>query len=317
MNSVNTKLDWTGKCPVKTYPPYDHLPHDPDHILSDWLNSIVISPISADYWRCPPGWKRPKYVNPFTTLYYFESGRGMCWINEKSNCFEFIPHSLLVCSEGVIREINPYPGENVNLYIIRCNCRLYESIDFINFLGLNGVFLDSEEKILYSCVKYLCYIYALQPPGMFRSMEADIFKIIAMIFRHYGNRIKISGKISKNLVKLVPIIQWLDKNYWRKDIKIDLLASKLYMSEVYFRKLFTKVLTISPINYLQRLRINKACMLLTQTNHNMKTIADMCGFANQKYFFRVFRKWTGTTPSEHKIDINSYHDLRSRLKPKT
>lgn len=83
------------------------------------------------------------------------------------------------------------------------------------------------------------------------------------------------------------------------EIKLNLqqLAESLMVSYAKFRKDFTKVVGISPNQYLLRLRIRKAGELLQSTSLSMSEIATQAGFESVYYFSRYFKKSMGTTPS--------------------
>jgi two-component system response regulator YesN len=53
-------------------------------------------------------------------------------------------------------------------------------------------------------------------------------------------------------------------------------------------------------DYLNRVRINKACNLLKDTKLPISEIGSQVGYADHSYFCRVFKKITGRTPSEWK-----------------
>lgn len=92
-------------------------------------------------------------------------------------------------------------------------------------------------------------------------------------------------------------IAFFRKNY-EKDIVISEVADHCKISERYLRKLFSSNLNISPLDYLNEIRINKSIELLKHTELSVKEIAFMSGFKSSQYFSRVFKKQTGMTPSE-------------------
>ena len=81
---------------------------------------------------------------------------------------------------------------------------------------------------------------------------------------------------------------------------VDGMASAMNMSRsVLYRKV--KALTgLSPVGYLQDLRIRQAARLLAEGYGNVADIAYMTGFTDPKYFTRCFKKVLGTTPSEYR-----------------
>ena len=55
----------------------------------------------------------------------------------------------------------------------------------------------------------------------------------------------------------------------------------------------------TPSDLIRIYRINKAKMLLREHRHMVAEVADLVGFADQKYFREVFKKTVGMTPSEY------------------
>ena len=81
------------------------------------------------------------------------------------------------------------------------------------------------------------------------------------------------------------------------------LAAECCLSEVYFSSLFKKVSSMSPMNYLAHIRIEKACELISSTNWRMVKIAKQVGYSDYQYFTKVFKKEIGKTPGEYKETI--------------
>jgi two-component system response regulator YesN len=71
------------------------------------------------------------------------------------------------------------------------------------------------------------------------------------------------------------------------------------ISQTYISRLFRKYCGQSFINYLTRVRIEKAKQYLLNRDILIKDIAPMVGFGDQFYFSRVFRSLTGQSPSKY------------------
>jgi len=52
------------------------------------------------------------------------------------------------------------------------------------------------------------------------------------------------------------------------------------------------------MNYINTIRIQKAQNLLLETSLNLQKIAEMCGYENDFYFSRIFKKKVGLSPSQ-------------------
>ena len=57
---------------------------------------------------------------------------------------------------------------------------------------------------------------------------------------------------------------------------------------------------VTPIEFLAKARMHKALQLINNTSLQVSDIAYQCGYADPKYFSRVFKKTTGMSPSEYK-----------------
>ena len=98
--------------------------------------------------------------------------------------------------------------------------------------------------------------------------------------------------------KIVPVIEYISKYYY-KNITNDSLASIAGLSTVYFRKLFTSVMGVSPITYVHQFRIEKAKEMLKSDYSTLTDIAQSLGYPSLYDFSRDFKKHTGVSPSKY------------------
>lgn len=78
------------------------------------------------------------------------------------------------------------------------------------------------------------------------------------------------------------------------------IAAFIKMSQDTFSRSFKKKFGQSPSEYIIRTRVNKAKCLLIQSPMTVKEVAKMVGYDDEFFFFRVFRKYTGMTPSNYR-----------------
>lgn len=88
------------------------------------------------------------------------------------------------------------------------------------------------------------------------------------------------------------------RHHFQSNISIADVARHCDISERYLRILFTQHLKITPLDYLNQLRINKSIELLRNTELSIKEISFQCGFQSPQYFSRIFKQQTGKTPRE-------------------
>lgn len=96
---------------------------------------------------------------------------------------------------------------------------------------------------------------------------------------------------------LKKVISYIRLNY-QSEITISEMAKQTEIGERYLRKLFAQHLNLSPLDYLNQIRINKAIELLRNTEMSIKEICFACGFRSPQYFSRVFKQQMGIPPRD-------------------
>ena len=92
-------------------------------------------------------------------------------------------------------------------------------------------------------------------------------------------------------------LKYLKENY-HKHLSLDDLAAQAFLSKDYLNRIFRES-TGMPVNaFLQKLRVEEACRLLTTTEIAVTEVAAACGFGDSKAFYSTFKRITGTTPGE-------------------
>ena len=98
------------------------------------------------------------------------------------------------------------------------------------------------------------------------------------------------------------IKSYININYF-KDISLRQISKEFYMNESYLSDLFKRETGSSFSNYLSNIRIDQSKVLLMQDDLKIQDIAEMVGYSDSRYFIKVFRKFTGMTPSEYRERI--------------
>lgn len=108
----------------------------------------------------------------------------------------------------------------------------------------------------------------------------------------------LSGTLPKpKFTGILPGVKLLQERY-AENIPVTELAALCNMSVSAFRELFTKQYGLSPIQYRNRLRIQRARYLLSMGSYTVAEAAYAVGFSNLGYFCRHYKKLTGETPSQ-------------------
>lgn len=100
---------------------------------------------------------------------------------------------------------------------------------------------------------------------------------------------------NSQIIKLA--LQNINENYKNK-ISLKTVADKLHTNPSYLSMLFKQQMGVTFTDYLNEIRINRACELLSNTSYNLVDISILSGFDDQSYFSKVFKKLKGVTPKD-------------------
>lgn len=84
------------------------------------------------------------------------------------------------------------------------------------------------------------------------------------------------------------------------DISLDDVSKEVNVSPYYFSKLFKKETGENFIEYLTKLRIDRAKEMMKNPELSIKEISMACGYVDPNYFSRIFKKQTDVTPREYR-----------------
>ncbi len=135
---------------------------------------------------------------------------------------------------------------------------------------------------------------------------------ISILYSLYAEIIRFENTTylpSPKRMRLEAAIQYIAENFTKEDLTVQSVANAAVMSESHFRRLFKIAYGLSPIKYINILRIERAKELIRYTNESFSDIATVVGFANLYYFSRMFKKEVGCTPSEFKEEYSEYQKM--------
>lgn len=109
-------------------------------------------------------------------------------------------------------------------------------------------------------------------------------------------------KEERNDILADTIKEYIKENYMDTELSLQGISSMLKMSPNYVGQLFKKSESISVADYLNEIRLYHAQQLLTHKSYSVNEVMERVGYANQSYFFRLFKKKFGTTPKSYRLN---------------
>ena len=102
--------------------------------------------------------------------------------------------------------------------------------------------------------------------------------------------------------KMTDVYTYIRENYF-KPISLEKVAKIARMSPFSFSRYFKKNCGACFVEYLNRVRTNKACYLLRETEYQVQDIALECGFGSISNFNKQFRKTEGLSPRDYRAQF--------------
>lgn len=158
----------------------------------------------------------------------------------------------------------------------------------VMFAILNAIVQEMKEKR---------YMYRESIKGLLRAFIVELLRI-----RKDEEQL---NRIKQKMVIIEPAIDYVEEHY-QEVVKISEMAEACNISESHFRRVFLESMNMKPLDYVNLVRIQKACSLIKKTDYSMETIAFQVGFENVSTFNRNFKKVLEMSPYQWKKSADNY-----------
>lgn len=96
-------------------------------------------------------------------------------------------------------------------------------------------------------------------------------------------------------------MKYIEDNIGNSEISVEDAAMKVHFSVSYVRQIFKEKIGENFNECVIRIRMEMAAEYLKKTPMKIQEISELCGYENQRYFARSFKKYYGCSPTEYKI----------------
>lgn len=236
-----------------------------------------------------PNFHIQRYDAKYFILEYIVSGKGYLKINGKLH--ELQANDVYLLEPGSSHEYYADKDEPFKKYWINFSSDVFFNI--FNEYDLKHIYVFRDTDISEEMTK----IFELEKVSLYNDqIYKEASKHLFAIFMKLAEKNEIKTKGS---VVAQQILAELDKAI-DSSISIDEICNTLFISRSKLIREFKKYYDITPHAYLMNRKISFSKMLLQNTNHSIKSIANHLGFADEHYFSNVFKNKTGMTPSEYR-----------------
>lgn len=229
--------------------------------------------------------------NDYQLIYIQE---GQCVVTREGVTYIAYPGDCILFRPGEVQDYLLPKKANPCTYWIHFNgdiCwRLFEELSLEN---AHIIKIEQNHEIEYLISK-VCQYYNLQIPNWEQICSGLMQSILALLSNElykespYGagkGKDKISEVISR--IKLAPNL----------NISVAECAQLCNMSKVHFARVFKQTTGMPPVQFMLKIRIDRAKELLEFTDKPIAEVAESSGFQDQNYFARTFKQFTGMSPT--------------------
>lgn len=267
-------------------------------ILKEMLIGLNIDIRLACFTHCWRDWRDIDYVPDYNKLYYIVDGEGWLKIGES----EIYPKSgqMVLMPAGVLQSYSAISDTPFSKYW----CHFVAKIGDVNLFSIihSGYCIDVADtekmKGLFETLINSNSSEAL--PDQLRARSA-LLEILAFFLENA--EWSISEKHGSGWDKIAPVIKYIE-NHISEDISLRYLAEMAHLHPNYFIRFFKAQTGMSPIQYINKIRLDRAKELLIFSGYNVTEAARQTGFNDIVHFSKLFKSHTGFSPSEFK-KINS------------
>ena len=108
------------------------------------------------------------------------------------------------------------------------------------------------------------------------------------------------AKVPANTDLLSGILECMQSNLSETGMSLEFIAGKCGISASYLVRYFRGCMNVTPMQYVDSLRMDIARRLLTTTTQSLREIVEQCGYLDESNFARKFKKIEGITPMHYR-----------------
>ncbi|CAM4246973.1 AraC family transcriptional regulator [Paenibacillus alkaliterrae] len=295
----------------------------------EWLNRDVWASASAYYFKQWEEFDMPFHRHDAVEIMYVIS--GLCRIEifgdtDSARLVELKKGEFIILNANVRHRLivdKHTPCRMLNIeFNTSSECSIFPSIrqvaqedlDLTSLMNASApyfVLKDSNE--VYHTLKTLVLeldSIGKEPKAMVGLLFAQLLIQIARIYRQ-----SVSSGSPRHDIYMNKCIQFIHHNYDR-DIQVKDIAAAVNLHHGYLHRIFRAHLGKSVTEYLTELRLEKAKMLLRQTDIPIMDICDYIGVGSRQYFHALFKKNIGVTPVQYRTGMSANLDSRDYIEIK-
>jgi AraC-like DNA-binding protein len=263
---------------------------------------VQVSPVLASYTHCWPTWRDIDYIPDYNKFYFICSGEG--WLKIGGEEFNPVAGQFFLMPASVKQSYSAINDNPFTKYWCHFQAKVGERNLFDIIKVPYHVNIKNSEYII-GLFNELIINYRRDDLGSIFKVKSII---LALISYYLDNTPSTSIRISKpnSIERLEPVLNYIDENL-SMNISLEKLSGLAHFHPTHFIRYFRNQTGLPPMQYIRKLRLEKAKNYLLETESTLSEISSLLGFYDQFHFSKDFKEYTGYSPSEYKKAIITSH----------
>jgi AraC-like DNA-binding protein len=271
--------------------------HSDKSFWKQYIANLQVDLSYAAYTKVERSWEDIDYTPILNKFYYIVEGEGFLRI--RGETFYPKPHELYLLPADCIQSYGTINDNTFGKYWCHFAAKigeihLFEVLETPSFIRIDqpARWIDKFERLVDNS-------FSDKLTSRLQT-NAILLELIADYIEHC-DKVKFNLKATPAFEKMNVVLQHID-SHLTDNLTVEELAQIAHFHPNYFIKIFKNFMGNSPIQYINRRRLDKAKHLLTMTELNVSAIADAVGL-ELSYFSRMFREHNGVSPTAYRESV--------------
>lgn len=234
----------------------------------------------------------PNWHNNVEILYFTE-GQGKVFCGGEK--YDVKEHDIFVINSNTLHDI-------LTDDVIKYYCLIVDN-DFCMENGIDCTELDysyhagtiESERIYRKIVDEINGEAQFKEAGV----RAAVLELMVYLSRNFSVPASKNESSLKSINENIQLAIGYMRTHIDKKITLEEISEEVGLSKFHFSREFKRVTGLTIVSYMNILRCRNAKKMLSKNEYSIHEIASKCGFENDSYFSRTFKKYIGVLPSEY------------------
>jgi AraC-like DNA-binding protein/quercetin dioxygenase-like cupin family protein len=269
-----------------------------------WREAAVIA-LRGGFFACEPSWRLEERTRPHYQLWLATGGSACLTVAGQE-------YPLSAGTALLVPPLAPHAGTHDPAQPLRCYV-LHFAVRVLGAAAPGA--LDALPRVsrpdaalwekLVAAAEEVCAELAAGRPGAALLAGAAMARAVGLLWRAAAEQhARVEPPARTAPAQLEAVFTYLATHY-AEPVTLARLARLANLSPAHFSTVFRRATGLSPFQYVQRLRLQRARELLAATDEPVAQVAAQAGFADPFYFSRAFKRLEGLSPTQYRRAVRA------------